>query len=119
MPHRTLRALSMPVAAALYVGVVRAGAWGERTGVGPLARLPMAGYRGKPFRSLFLDTFDRLSAPVEHRYVWEELAPLRARLERVETLLGRVLQEAVSPAGSRARGQAQPSSSSRSSLIPK
>ena len=35
----------------------------------------MAGYRGKPFRSLFLDTFDRLSAPVEHRYVWEELAP--------------------------------------------
>ena len=35
----------------------------------------MAGYRGKPFRSLFLDTFDRLSAPVEHRYVWDELAP--------------------------------------------
>jgi hypothetical protein len=35
----------------------------------------MAGYRGKPFRSLLLDTFDRLSAPVEYRYVWEELAP--------------------------------------------
>ena len=32
-------------------------------------------YRGKPFRSLVLDTFDRLSAPVEHRYVWSELAP--------------------------------------------
>jgi hypothetical protein len=28
-----------------------------------------------PFRSLVLDTFDRLSAPVEHRYVWEDLAP--------------------------------------------
>jgi len=75
VPHRTLRALSIPVAAALYFGVVRVGAWGERVGVGPLSRLPMAGYRGKPFRSLFLDTFDRLSAPVEHRYVWEELAP--------------------------------------------
>jgi SAM-dependent methyltransferase len=75
VPHRTLRALSIPVTGALYFGVVRTGAWGERVGVGSLARLPMAGYRGKPFRSLFLDTFDRLSAPVEHRYVWEELAP--------------------------------------------
>jgi hypothetical protein len=35
----------------------------------------MAAYRGKPLRSLVLDTFDRLSAPVEHRYVWSELAP--------------------------------------------
>ena len=35
----------------------------------------MASYRGKPFRSLLLDTFDRLSAPVEHRYVWADLAP--------------------------------------------
>jgi hypothetical protein len=26
-------------------------------------------------RSLWLDTFDRLSAPIEHRYVWEELEP--------------------------------------------
>jgi hypothetical protein len=75
LPHRTLRTLSIPVAGALYFGVVRPGAWGERVGAGPLSRLPMAGYRGKPFRSLVLDTFDRLSAPVEHRYVWEELAP--------------------------------------------
>ena len=31
-------------------------------------------YRDKPFRSLVLpDTFDRLTAPVEHRYVWSEL----------------------------------------------
>jgi SAM-dependent methyltransferase len=74
-PHRVLRALCAPVAALLYVGVVRLGAFGARLGIGPLTRLPMAGYRGKPFRSLLLDTFDRLSAPVEHRYVWEELAP--------------------------------------------
>ena len=74
-PHRLLRILSAPVAAVLYLGFVRLGAWGEHAQIGALARLPMAGYRGKPFRSLFLDTFDRLSAPVEHRYVWEELAP--------------------------------------------
>jgi SAM-dependent methyltransferase len=74
-PHGVLRILSAPVAALLYVGVVRAGALGARAGIAPLARLPMASYRGKPFRSLLLDTFDRLSAPVEHRYVWDELAP--------------------------------------------
>ncbi len=74
-PHRLLRLVSAPVAALLYLGVVQLGAFGQRMGVGPLARLPMAGYRGKPFRSLLLDTFDRLSAPVEHRYLWDELAP--------------------------------------------
>jgi len=74
-PHRLLKLLSAPVAALLYLGVVQLGALGHRAGIGPLDRLPMAGYRGKPFRSLLLDTFDRLSAPVEHRYLWEELAP--------------------------------------------
>jgi hypothetical protein len=74
-PHRLLRLVSAPVALLLYLGVVRLGAFGQRTGIGALARLPMAGYRGKPFRSLLLDTFDRLSAPVEHRYLWEDLAP--------------------------------------------
>ena len=49
--------------------------FGDSVGYRRLARLPMASYRGKPFRSLLLDTFDRLSAPVEHRYVWDELAP--------------------------------------------
>ena len=63
------------MAAVLYVGVVRLGAWGDAAGIGRWPALPMASYRGKPFRSLVLDTFDRLSAPVEHRYVWEELAP--------------------------------------------
>ncbi|HTZ08590.1 MAG TPA: class I SAM-dependent methyltransferase [Acidimicrobiales bacterium] len=75
LPHRLLRVLSAPVALALWVGVVGLGSAGERLGIGPLARLPMASYRGTPLRSLMLDTFDRLSAPVEHRYVWEDLAP--------------------------------------------
>ncbi len=74
-PHRLLRLISAPIAVLLYVGVVQLGAAGQRAGVGPLARLPMASYRGKPLRSLVLDTFDRLSAPVEHRYLWEDLAP--------------------------------------------
>ena len=75
LPHRVLRALCAPVALALYVGVVRLGDHAARAGWERLARLPMASYRGKPLRSLFLDTFDRLSAPVEHRYLWEELEP--------------------------------------------
>jgi SAM-dependent methyltransferase len=74
LPHRILKAVSSAVAVALWTVVVQPGRIGQRVGIGPLARLPMAAYRGKPFRSLELDTFDRLSAPVENRYVWEELA---------------------------------------------
>lgn len=75
LPHRTLRVLAGPIATALYVGTVMPGQWGERRGIAALAGLPMGSYRGKPLRSLVLDTFDRLSAPVEHRYVWRELEP--------------------------------------------
>ncbi len=73
LPHRTLKVFSAVVAAALYVGFVAPGRFGQRRGIGRLAGLPMDTYRDKPFRSLVLDTFDRLSAPVEHRYVWSEL----------------------------------------------
>lgn len=75
LPHRLLKALSGPVAACLYAGIVLPGDYGDRRGVTVLSGLPMSAYRGKPFRSLVLDTFDRLSAPVEHRYLWKELAP--------------------------------------------
>lgn len=75
MPHRALRALCGPLAAALYAGVVAPGRLGDARGIERLAALPMATYRDKPLRSLVLDTFDRLSAPIEHRYVWAELAP--------------------------------------------
>ena len=73
LPHRTLKPVSTVVAAGLYAGVVGPGRYGAKRGIGRLAALPMSAYRGKPFRSLELDTFDRLSAPVEHRYVWSEL----------------------------------------------
>ena len=75
LPHRALKAVSAPLAVLLYYGVVVPGAVGDRSGVAALSGLPMDAYRGKPLRSLVLDTFDRLSAPVEHRYVWSELAP--------------------------------------------
>jgi SAM-dependent methyltransferase len=75
LPHRMLKAVSTPIAALLFWGVVAPGEYGDRRGVASLSGLPMNAYRGKPFRSLVLDTFDRLSAPVEHRYVWKELAP--------------------------------------------
>ncbi|MGB7053327.1 MAG: methyltransferase domain-containing protein [Acidimicrobiales bacterium] len=74
MPYRRLRMLTTPTAA-LYVAVVVPAEVGDRFSVGALRRLPMDAHRGKPFRSLVLDTFDRLSAPVEHRYVWSELEP--------------------------------------------
>ena len=75
LPHPVLKVVSAPIAALLYYGVVVPGEYGDRKGIGALSNLPMDAYRGKPLRSLVLDTFDRLSAPVEHRYVWTELAP--------------------------------------------
>ncbi len=75
LPHPVLRALSGPIAALLFAGFVLPGRWGDRFRLGALSRLPMSTYRDKPFRSLVLDTFDRLSAPVEHRYIWAELEP--------------------------------------------
>jgi SAM-dependent methyltransferase len=75
MPHPVLRPLCLPVAAALYGVVVAPGRLGERRGSARLAALPLDVYRGSPLRSLWLDTFDRLSAPVEHRYTWEEVRP--------------------------------------------
>lgn len=75
MPHRALRALSAPISLLLYCSFVMPGRYGEQRGVRRLRSLPLAFYRGKPLRSLWLDTFDRLSAPIEHRYVWRELEP--------------------------------------------
>jgi len=75
MSHPLLKACSTPIAAVLFWTFVKPGEWGEDHGISALADLPMYAYRRKPFRSLVLDTFDRLSAPVEFRYVWSELEP--------------------------------------------
>ena len=74
MSHPMLKRVSIPIAGCLYGLFVVPGRWGQNHAVSGLMRLPMDTYRDKPFRSLVLDTFDRLSAPVEHRYVWSELA---------------------------------------------
>jgi SAM-dependent methyltransferase len=73
--RRALRWLSAGVAGGLRATLVVPGEWGDRRHVRWLAGLPLAVYRRRSFRALWLDTFDRLSAPVEHRYVWPELEP--------------------------------------------
>lgn len=75
VPHPVLRPMSAPIAFVLYATVVVPGQLGARLGIPRLARLPLHTYRKRPLRSLWLDTFDRLSAPLEHRYMWPELEP--------------------------------------------
>jgi hypothetical protein len=70
---------------------VTPGRLGDRLGVSVLSKLPLATYRGKPLRSLWLDTFDRLSAPVENRYIWPEL---KEWFERSSTTVVAVREEA-------------------------
>ena len=74
LPARVLKLLCVPMAGALWSVFVVPGRFGEDHGVAVLARLPMQSYRRMPRRSLVLDTFDRLSAPIEHRYIWEDIA---------------------------------------------
>jgi SAM-dependent methyltransferase len=87
IPHRLLRLLSAPLAGVLYGTVVVPGRLGSRLKIERLAALPLATYRGMPVRSLWLDTFDRLSAPVEHRYRQDEIEAWfhRAGLEILAT----------------------------------
>lgn len=73
LPHRVLRQLCRPLAALLYATLVVPGSFGHRRGWARLDRLPLATYRGHPLRSLWLDTFDRLSAPLERRYTAGEI----------------------------------------------
>ena len=51
------------------------GVLGERLGVKRLAALPLATYRSRGVRSLWLDTFDRLTASVDHHCTWDQVRP--------------------------------------------
>jgi hypothetical protein len=73
LPHPALRLLCAPIAVLLYLLFVIPGKVGQDRGIRFLGSLPLYTYRGKPLRSLWLDTFDRLSPQIEHRFVWDEL----------------------------------------------
>lgn len=75
LPLPALRWLCAPLAVVLYAGGVLPGVVGDRFGLRWLSGLPLRRYRSQPLRALWLDTFDRLSAPSEKRYRWLELAP--------------------------------------------
>lgn len=74
MPHPALRVLSTGIAGGLYGGLVVGCAVAERLGK-PLDGFPLALYRRRPFRALRLDTFDRLSAPIERRFSFADVEP--------------------------------------------
>jgi SAM-dependent methyltransferase len=73
LPRPLLRALSVPIAAALYVVVVAPGRFGDRAGVAALSSLPLKLYRTGPAWTLWHGVFDVLNAPLERRYTWPEL----------------------------------------------
>jgi SAM-dependent methyltransferase len=68
MPPAAIRFVSWPVTLLLWLTIVQAGARLRPD-------LPLAVYRGRPMQALRLDTFDRLSAPIEHRFTWRQLQP--------------------------------------------
>lgn len=75
MHHPLLRWISLLIAGVLWVTFVLPGTLGNRMRIKSLTSLPLQTYRQRPFRSLWLDTFDRLSAPLEARYTWSEIEP--------------------------------------------
>jgi SAM-dependent methyltransferase len=74
MPHPLLRMVSGVVAVGLYGGLVAGCAVADRLGK-PLDNFPLALYRRRPLRALWLDTFDRLSAPIERRFSFPDVEP--------------------------------------------
>jgi SAM-dependent methyltransferase/uncharacterized protein YbaR (Trm112 family) len=90
IPHLLLHALCYPVAAVLWAGVVLPYRAVRR--LAPRSRLaeafPLKTYADYPFGVLVNDTFDRFSAPIEHRFTRREVAEMleRADLEDVTVI---------------------------------
>lgn len=75
MPHRLLHGLCYPLAGVLLLGVVLPyRALRNRQRLRGLAEaMPLKAYADYPFGVLVNDQFDRLSAPIEHRYTKAEV----------------------------------------------
>jgi SAM-dependent methyltransferase len=89
MPHRVLHLLCYPLAALLFAAFVlpyrllrhrRATAWLAR-------RLPLKTYADYPFGVCVNDQFDRLSAPIEHRFTADEVRTLLERAGFVDVVV--------------------------------
>lgn len=76
MPLRPLKAFAWVVSAVLAAGVVFPYKLLARAGLMPPANWPLAVYAKYPFRVLFNDQFDRLSAPLEKRYDADDVREL-------------------------------------------
>ncbi len=90
MPHRLLHALCFPIGAALWVAVVLPYRALRRrpSSRGLAGAFPLKTYADYPFGVLVNDTFDRFSAPIEHRVTREQLADMleRAGLKQIAVL---------------------------------
>jgi SAM-dependent methyltransferase len=90
LPHRLLHVLCYPLAAALFVVFVLPYRFGRRSR--RLRRLvdalPLKTYADYPFGVCVNDQFDRLSAPIEHRYTHGEVEDMlrRAGLADVQVI---------------------------------
>lgn len=86
LPHWVTLVLSYPAAAAAYAGFVWPYQLLNTAGLRSVAeRMPMKQYAVYPFRVCVNDQFDRLSAPIEHRFKRDEVLAWfeRAKLEDV------------------------------------
>jgi len=81
LPHRLLHVLCYPLAAGLYVAVVRPyrELRARPHGRSLVARFPLKTYADYPFGVLVNDQFDRFSAPLEHRYGEGEVREMLVR----------------------------------------
>lgn len=114
LPHRVLHALCLPLAAMLAITVV----WPYRLlrhvpGMRRVAEaFPLKAYAAYPFGVLVNDQFDRLSAPLEHRYTRAEVSSMLQSAELTDVCVlanngwvgdGRVIAASIRPGASPAR----------------
>jgi SAM-dependent methyltransferase len=90
LPHRILHALCVPFGVLLFGTVVLPGRLLQRTRRGRRLAdlLPLGTYRDYPVGVLVNDTFDRFSAPIEHRYTAMQVEEMlrTAGLEDIQVL---------------------------------